>query len=52
MRCHPKRGKSREIGLAIVAFGVGLIVALCCPKGVIIAIMAVALIVLGITLYR
>ena len=52
MRCRSRRGKYREVGLAIVSFGVGLIVALCCPKGVIIAVMAVALIILGITMCR
>ena len=53
MRCRGgRRGKGREIGLVIAAFGIGLIVALCCPKGVIIAILAAALIVLGITLYK
>ncbi len=52
MRCRARRGKGREIGLAIISFGVGLIVAMCCPKGVIIAVMAVALIILGITMCR
>ena len=53
MRCRGRRGgKTRDMGLAIVSFGIGLIVALCCPKGMIIAIMAAALIIMGIAMCR
>lgn len=52
MRCRGRRGKGREVGLAIISFGTGLIVALCCPKGVLIALMAAALIILGIAMCR
>ena len=37
-----------NIGIMIAAFGIGLIVAFCCPKGMIIAFLAVALVIMGI----
>lgn len=48
MRCRTRRGSN--LGLIITSFSVGMIVAMCCPKGVIIALMSAALIVLGIAL--
>ncbi len=47
MRC---RGKRRGVnpGILLAAFGVGLIVAFCCPKGVIIALLSTALVIMGI----
>ncbi len=46
MRCRGRRGINP--GIVLAAFGVGLVVAFCCPKGVIIALLATALIIMGI----
>lgn len=47
MRCRGRR-HGVNAGIILTAFGVGLIVAFCCPKGVIIALLATALVVMGI----
>ncbi|MCQ2479620.1 MAG: hypothetical protein MJ120_03185 [Clostridia bacterium] len=47
MRCRGRRN-GVNLGVILTAFGVGLIVAFCCPKGVIIALLATALVIMGI----
>lgn len=51
MRCRGRRN-GLNIGIIIAAFGVGLVVAFCCPRTVIIAVLAAALIILGIAVAR
>ena len=46
------RNGSGNIGLAVISFGIGLVVSFCCPKSVLIAVLAVALIVLGMVFMR
>lgn len=51
MRCRRPR-KSINCGAVVVAFGAGLVVAFCCPKTVLVAILAILLIALGIAIAR
>ena len=51
MRCR-RHGRGCNWGVVLAAFGVGLIVAFCCPKAVLIVVLAAALIVLGIAVAR
>ncbi len=51
MRTRGRRG-AYNYGAMIAAFGLGLVVSFCCPKSVLIAVLAVAVILLGIIIAK
>ncbi len=51
MRCRGRRGVC-NLGAIIASFGIGLVVSFCCPKTVLLAILAVAVIVLGVIISK
>jgi hypothetical protein len=47
-----RRDKGRKVAMYAVAFGLGLILSIFCPPGLMMFIIAVIIIALGIALFR
>ena len=46
-RCY-----SNKVGLYFAAFGIGMVVALMCPKGVTVGVLAIVIVILGIVMAK